>query len=110
MNDIEQRNKLITCVRKSLDQRKYDEAESVLCKALAEYPHSAIPHNLYGILLEKKGMHVEAMKHFRAAWNFDPTYLPSRYNLDIYASFDSVKSPAYREEDIPADKLKDKKF
>ena len=52
---------------------------------MAENPHCAIPHNLMGILLEKESNHVLAMKHFRAAYALDPTYVPARYNMEQYA-------------------------
>lgn len=65
---------------------QYEECEKVICHAMFEHPHSALPHNLMGILLEKENRHVEAMKHFRAAKALDPEYMPASYNLEYYAS------------------------
>ena len=61
---------------------------------MAENPHCAIPHNLMGILLEKEANHVLAMKHFRAAYALDPTYIPARYNMEQVLQ--SLKENGYR--------------
>ena len=79
----------------------YDECADVLSKAMQAHPHAAEPHNLFGILLEKRGDHVAAMKHFRAAWALEPTYLPARYNLDLYGTLCVHGSCAYTEADCP---------
>ena len=65
------------------------------------YPDSAVPHNLMGIVLESQGKHPEAMKHFRAAWSLDPTFLPASQNIDAYSLYDSEKDvkPAYTVDD-----------
>ena len=53
-------------------QHEYKECEKKLGKtAMLRNPHSAIPHNLMGILMEKENNHVLAMKHFRAAYALD---------------------------------------
>ena len=83
-----------------IGQRQYEEGEREIIDIMTNHPHSAVPHNLYGILLEKKQNHVEAMKHFRAAYALDPTYIPSRYNLEQYGSLEITGFlPAYSEED-----------
>jgi hypothetical protein len=64
-------------------------------------PHAPEPHNLLGMLLENQGDHLLAMKHFRAAWALEPTYLPARYNLEVYGTFFSKGAGAYDEEDCP---------
>jgi len=61
------------------------------------------PHNLIGELLQKKGDHISAMKHFRAAWALEPTYIPVRYNLHVFASFYTDGKCAYDESDCPID-------
>lgn len=48
-----------------------------------KYPYSPEPHNLLGILLEKEGKHVEAMKHFRAYLDLDPTYCSALRNIMV---------------------------
>ncbi len=41
------------------------------------------------------------MKHFRAAWALDPTYLPASHNLNTYGTFFSNGSCAFDESDVP---------
>lgn len=85
----------------------YTDGEKLVCEALMNYPHAAQPHNLFGILLENAGEHAAAMKHFRAAWALDPTFLPARYNMNQYADITLKKHrDAYFAEDcdIPDDK------
>ncbi|OYP11716.1 hypothetical protein CG709_08570 [Lachnotalea glycerini] len=65
-------------------------------------PHAPEPHNLMGMILEWQGDHLLAMKHFRASWDLDPSYLPARHNLDVYGSFFSRRMGAYDESDCPA--------
>lgn len=86
-------------VRELIASGAYSECERVLIAAMGTYPHAPEPHNLLGILLEKQGHHVLAMKHFRAAWALDPTYRPVRQNLDQYASFTEHGAAAFDESD-----------
>lgn len=69
-------------IRKLVAAGKYRKCESILAKAMGTFPHAPQPHNLFGIVFEKEGDHIQAMKHFRAAWALDPTYLPARTNMD----------------------------
>ena len=39
------------------------------------------------------------MKHFRAAYGLDPTYIPSRYNMDQFGRPHIPVKFAYKEED-----------
>ena len=82
-------------------QHEYKECEKKLGEAMLRNPHSAIPHNLMGILMEKENNHVLAMKHFRAAYALDPTYIPARYNMEQYGTMYSSGRCAYIEEDCP---------
>ena len=42
------------------------------------------------------------MKHFRAAWALDPSYVPARINMERYGSFSfTMPRPAYDEADCP---------
>ena len=68
---------------------------------MLQNPHSEIPHNLMGILMEKENNHVQAMKHFRAAYALDPTYIPARYNMEQYGNMYPFGRCAYTEEDCP---------
>ena len=73
--------------RKLILQRKFEQCQKEIGTAMAENPHWAIPHNLMGILMEKESNHILAMKHFRAAYALDPTYVPPRYNIRLYCGW-----------------------
>lgn len=98
---------LCNTVRDLATRQEYRECEPLITNAMMKYPHAPEPHNLIGILLEKEGDHLAAMKHFRAAWALDPTYVPARYNLDIFGSFYSDKQCAFDESDCPKEPKKD---
>ena len=70
--------------KKLIENREYDKCDSEIRKAMSADPHSAVQHNLMGILLEVKGNHILAMKHFRAAYALNPTYVPARFNMEKY--------------------------
>jgi Flp pilus assembly protein TadD len=70
-----------------LKENNIIDSEPLLVKAIGKYPHAPEPHNLMGIWLERNRNHILAMKHFRAAWSLDPTYLPARHNLELYGTF-----------------------
>ena len=74
-------------IRALMEQNKYSQSEALIKDAMGKYPHAPEPHNLLGLLLEAQNDHLAAMKHFRAAYALDPTYLPSRYNLERFGSF-----------------------
>lgn len=95
----EELNRLCVTVRELISLQDYEKCESLIRSAMGKYPHAPQPHNLIGILLEKKGDHLTAMKHFRAAWALDPTYIPARQNLDCYGTFYSSSKCAYDESD-----------
>ena len=95
----EELNKLCVTARDLISLQDYEKCESLIRGAMGKYPHAPEPHNLIGILLEKKRDHLTAMKHFRAAWALDPTYIPARQNLDCYGTFYSSGKCAYDESD-----------
>ena len=97
-------NQLCEKVRSLLNDYHIDEARKVICEAMMEFPDAAQPHNLLGILLEKQGEHIPAMKHFRAAWALDPAFLPARKNIDNYGSFSNPGTAAYTFEDCAEQK------
>ena len=66
---------------------------------MAADPHSAICHNLMGILMENENEHVLAMKHFRAAYALDSTYIPARLNMEIFGQDYPLKHLVYSEDD-----------
>lgn len=81
--------------KEMISEKKYRECEALICTAMFEHPHDAVPHNLMGLLLESENRHVEAMKHFRAAYALDPPYRPSSWNLECFGSFTSPHPCAY---------------
>ena len=99
---------LCDTVRKLVGQKKFEECEALIREAMGKYPHAPQPHNLIGILLEKQGDHLTAMKHFRAAWALDPAYIPARCNLENYGTFYSKQQCAFDETDCPIIFMKDK--
>ena len=62
-----QLQELCAAVRKYATARDCQKCVAMICKAMGEFPNAPQPHNLFGIVLEKEGDHVGAMKHFRAA-------------------------------------------
>lgn len=78
---------------------EFTESEKLIADAMRLYPHAPQPHNLMGVLLETMHDHIAAVKHFRAAWSLDPTYLPARHNLNNFASFYPRGKLAYDEHD-----------
>jgi len=98
---------LCNTVRKLVEQKKYQECEKIISEEMGKYPHAPQPHNLIGILLEHEGDHVTAMKHFRAAWSLDPTYIPARYNMERYSDIYTKGQCAFDETDCQNKNKKD---
>ena len=91
-------------IRALVAQRHFSEAEDEAAQAMAAAPHDAQPHNLMGIIAESRNDHVQAMKHFRAAWALDPTYRPARINMERYGSFSGqMPRPVYDETECAPD-------
>ena len=88
-------------VRQLAEKGEYRQGERLAAIAMSNFPHAPEPHNLMGILLEREGDHVSAMKHFRAAWALNPAYIPARYNLDRYGTFYTAGSCAFDISDCP---------
>ncbi len=110
INIIEQPQELIDLckiVRSFVDQSRYVESEFLIKEAMGKYPHAAQPHNLFGLVLERKGDHWTAMKHFRAAWALDPNYTPARQNMDRFASFCPKGQWAFDDSDCSNEKNTD---
>lgn len=100
MSEQEWIQPLTAHIQALVQQKQYDEAENEAAQAMQRAPHAAQPHNLMGIISECRADHVQAMKHFRAAWALDPTYLPARVNMERYGSFyGQMPRPAYDEAD-----------
>ena len=75
-------------VKEYLDRDAYKECIEDICYAMYLHPNAPEPHNLLGIVMEKQRNHLGAMKHFRAALDLDPTYLPAKENMMDYARLD----------------------
>lgn len=88
-------------VRTLMKDHAYEQCYKIITETMKKYPHAPHPHNLLGMLLENEGKHLLAMKHFRAAWALDPTYLPARYNLEVYGTFFIAKQGVYDESECP---------
>ena len=86
---------LIAKAKDMIDKREFEACEALLATSMFQSPHSAVPHNLMGLLLEKKRRHEDAMKHFRAANALDPAYAPARWNLEGFAEFYKTRADAY---------------
>ena len=82
---------LCDVIRRLVENGAFDKAEREAARAMSEAPHAPEPHNLMGIILENENDHIGAMKHFRAAWALDPTYLPARFNMEQYGRFSAVE-------------------
>ena len=98
-------NDLIAKAKEMIEHREFDPCEALLATAMFQNPHSAVPHNLMGLLLEKKRKHEDAMKHFRAANALDPAYAPARWNLEGFAEFYKTRKDAYSVSDCDFDHL-----
>lgn len=98
---------LCDTIRALAGMRDYRACKNQLGEAMRAHPHAPHPHNLMGVVLEKEGAHLEAMRHFRAAWALDPTYLPARHNLDHYGTFFSKGHCAFDESDCAAEPQKE---
>ena len=101
----EELNDLIAKAKEMIEHREFDPCEALLATAMFQNPHSAVPHNLMGLLLEKKRNHEDAMKHFRAANALDPAYAPARWNLEGFAEFYKTRKDAYSVSDCDFDHL-----
>ncbi len=94
-------DELCVSIRKMVADNGYESCIELIYKALENNPHAPQPHNLLGIVLEKNGDHLNAMKHFRKALDLDPAYMPAYHNLYIYGTFISCGKCAFDESDVP---------
>ena len=84
-------NDFCSLIKLEIDLGNLDECLELVKDKMKEYPHSPVPHNLLGILMEIRGNHELAMKHFRAAWALDPCYEPASKNLGNLAIYGTNK-------------------
>jgi len=86
-------SEVIAQARTLIGNNDFRGCEKLLRRAMSDYPDAAVPHNLMGLMYEKKNDHVKAMKHFRAAWALDPTYVPAQMNLDNFGTMFAARIP-----------------
>ena len=91
LKDFDEMKNLSICVEKFIKEYKYKECEEMISYTMYLHPHNPEPHNLLGILMEKRGDHVLAMKHFRVSLDLDPTYKPAQKNLEVFGTFFASK-------------------
>lgn len=91
--------KLCSSTRQLIKSANYDSCYKKICNAMRNFPSSPHPHNLLGILFEMEGKHDSAMRHFRAACDLEPTYLPAKQNLEVFGTFYSSGKCAFDETD-----------
>jgi len=77
----------ITKAIRAIKSNKYDLAIKYLHESMIENDHCAQVYNLLGVISEYKGDVLLAMKYYRAAYVFDPTYKPADRNLEKLTSF-----------------------
>ena len=110
MNSIPAAEATALCeqVKELINGKDFQECENLIGSYMGNYPHASEPHNLMGILMEEEGKHSLAMEHFRAAWLFDPSYLPAQNNLNSCGdSFAKQKKYYYETKDCPAEENTD---
>ena len=90
MPESEEMLRLCHRVQKHLTSRDTAQCLAEISWAMGQYPNCAEPHNLMGLLLEAQHDHCGAMRHFRAAYALDPTYLPARENMEDYSAFTQI--------------------
>lgn len=100
-DQLSELDRLCFKVKELISTQAYVDAAEEIQQAMLAFPHSPVPHNLLGILLEKKGDHYTAMRHFRAAWSLEPSYLPVKHNLDVFGDYNAKGTCAYHESDCP---------
>ena len=72
---------------RAIKSNEYGLAYEYLHARMIENDHSAEVYNLLGVISEYKGDVLLAIKYYRAAYVFDPTYKPADRNLEKLTSF-----------------------
>ncbi len=72
---------------RAIKSNEYDLACTYLHAHMIENDHSAEVYNLLGVISEYKGDVLLAIKYYRVAYVFDPTYKPADRNLEKLTSF-----------------------
>lgn len=77
---------IINFIKLNMAEGNYEKAMEFAKKSLSQYPDSAEPHNLIGILYEYQNKVSNAQKHYRAALALEPSYRPAQNNLERTAT------------------------
>lgn len=85
--------------RALLGEDKFQECRILIENELASMPDSPVPQNLLGILEEKRFEKDKAIRHYRASYSLDPTYIPAIWNLERLGTGDVNKKCAFSEKD-----------
>jgi DNA-binding response OmpR family regulator len=68
--------------KRCIAERHFDAAAEHLKRATGIDPERPEAFNLLGVIHELRREHTEAMNNYRVAYHTDPTYAPSRENLE----------------------------
>lgn len=109
-NNQKELNELIQNVKAIVLTNEYESALELIRRAMQDYPHCAIPHNLMGIVMEKQGEKKLAMAHYRAAYSLESIYLPARCNMERMASMNHKTTYAFDEDDCPSFQSKGNRY
>lgn len=71
----------LNLARRCAKEQHFQAAMEHIHKALIANPSGPEAFNLLGVLEELRGNDTEAMKNYRVALDFDPTYTPAQENL-----------------------------
>jgi DNA-binding response OmpR family regulator len=87
-DDADDYPSLIELAYKHITERRFDEAQTFVRKAISTDPGQPEAYNLLGALLEIRGDWLEAQKFYRAALDISPGFKPAQANLERTTSFD----------------------
>jgi len=98
MNKLELKSdkfrKIVKEAVEELRNNNLEKSYKTIINALGENPDAPEPHNLLGLLYERKGDYDLARKHYRAAYSLDPTYKSASVNLErVCTMFLGRKTP-----------------
>lgn len=81
----------------NLKENNFEVALDYIHKAMFRNDSSGEVHNLLGIYYEKKGDLNMAGKHYRAAWDLEPTFKAPMNNLQRITSYNYTRTEKYIE-------------
>ncbi len=75
-------NYLLKMAVRFISEMSFDLAEQYIKMAIVDSPSRPEAYNLFGTLLERRGMRLEAVRFYRAALDIDPNYEQALTNLE----------------------------